>query len=86
MAKEIKVKIVVDDDGSLKVVAGEATKASKATDKLDKSGKRLNKTRGNFHKLEKVLRVSPIILQKHFLNKHRLSVVVVLGLLVPMQL
>jgi hypothetical protein len=53
VAKEIKVKIVVDDDGSLKVVAGEATKASKATDKLDKSGKRLNKTRGNFHKLEK---------------------------------
>ena len=53
MAKEIKVKIVVDDDGSLKIVADEANKATKATDKLDKSGKRVNKTRGKFHKLEK---------------------------------
>jgi len=53
VASEIKVKIKIDDDGSLSIVQKEAEKASKATDKLAKSTNTLNNKRGNFHKREK---------------------------------
>ena len=53
MANEIKLKIKVGDDGSLKIVAKEADKAAKSTDRLAGSTDRLNKKRSGFQKVEK---------------------------------
>ena len=52
-AKDVKVKVKVDDDGSLKKVADETKKASKETDKLGKSTDKAGKDRNRFHKGEK---------------------------------
>ena len=53
MANEITFKVKLTDDGGLKVVAKEAEKASKATDKLGKSTETLNRARNRHHKVEK---------------------------------
>jgi hypothetical protein len=53
VASEVKIKIKIDDNGSLSVVAKEADKASKATDKLGKATTKTNKTRSKYHKQEK---------------------------------
>ena len=53
MASTIKLKISVDDSGSLKVVAKEAGKAASATDKLVNSTDKLNNKRSKYHKTEK---------------------------------
>ena len=53
MASEVKVKIKIDDDGSLSVVAKEANKATKATEKLGTATNKTNKTRSKYHKQEK---------------------------------
>ena len=52
-ANEITFKIKVEKDGSLKVVAGQADKAAKATDNLGKSTDTLNKKRSQHQKIEK---------------------------------
>ena len=53
MASEVKIKIKIDDNGSLSVVAKEANKAAKATDKLGTATTKTNKTRSKYHKQEK---------------------------------
>ena len=53
MASEVKIKIKIDDNGSLSVVAKEANKASKATEKLGTATSKTNKTRSKYHKQEK---------------------------------
>ena len=53
MANTIKLKITVDDDGSLNIVAKEAKNAAAATDKLGASTDKLNKSRGKYHRGEK---------------------------------
>ena len=53
MANEVKLTLKVDDNGSLNIVTKEATKAAGATDKLNQSQNKLNKTRGHYNKLEK---------------------------------
>jgi len=53
VASTIKLKISVDDSGSLKVVAKEAGKAASATDKLANSTDKLNNKRNKYHKTEK---------------------------------
>lgn len=53
MANEITFKVKLTDDGGLKVVAQEAEKASKATDKLGKSTETLNRARNRHQKVEK---------------------------------
>ena len=50
---EIKLTLRVDDEGSLNIVAKEATAAAGATDKLDKSTKKTNKSRSSYNKVEK---------------------------------
>lgn len=55
MANEITFKVKLTDDGGLKVVAKEAEKASKATDKLGQSTSKLNKARNRHQKIEKGL-------------------------------
>ena len=55
MANEITFKVKLTDDGGLKVVAQEAEKASKATDKLGQSTSKLNKARNRHQKIEKGL-------------------------------
>ena len=53
MANSINLKIKVDDDGSLSVIANEAKKAAGATDKLGASTDELSKKRNRYNKLEK---------------------------------
>ena len=53
MASEIKLKIKVDDDGSLNIVAKEAKKAAKSTDKLTQSTDTATKARNRYSKGEK---------------------------------
>lgn len=53
MAKDVKIKIRIDDNGDLSVVTKEANKASKATDKLGKATDKTNKSRSRYHKQEK---------------------------------
>ena len=53
MANEVKLTLKVDDNGSLAIVAKEAKSAAGATDKLNQSQEKLNRTRGNYNKLEK---------------------------------
>lgn len=52
-ANEIVFKIKVDKDGSLDIVAKDATNAAKSTEKLGKSTDTLNKKRGQYQKVEK---------------------------------
>ena len=51
MANSINLKIKVDDDGSLSVIANEAKKAAGATDKLGASTDELSKKRNRYNKL-----------------------------------
>jgi len=53
VANEIKLTLKVDDNGSLNIVGKEAEAAAGSVDKLDKSSKKLNQTRGRYNKLEK---------------------------------
>lgn len=53
MAKEVKVKIKVDDDGSLSKVEKEARGASKATEDLGNKTEKATQKRNRFHKGEK---------------------------------
>ena len=53
MAKDVKIKIRIDDNGDLSVVTKEADKASKATDRLGKATDKTNKSRSRYHKQEK---------------------------------
>ena len=52
-ANEITFKIKVEKDGSLKMVAGDAERASKSTDKLNKATDNLNSKRTQYQKVEK---------------------------------
>ena len=52
-ANEIVFKVKVDKDGSLDIVAKQATNAAKSTEKLGKSTDSLNKKRGQYQKVEK---------------------------------
>ena len=52
-ANEIVFKVKVDKDGSLDIVAKQATSAAKSTEKLGKSTDSLNKKRGQYQKVEK---------------------------------
>jgi hypothetical protein len=53
VAKEVKVKIKVDDDGSLSKVEKEARGASKATEDLGNKTEKATQKRNRFHKGEK---------------------------------
>ena len=53
MASEIKLRIKVDDDGSLNIVAKEAQKAAKSTDRLTQSTDRAKTARDRYSKGEK---------------------------------
>tara|TARA_E500000331_G_scaffold297623_1_gene297015 strand:- start:5307 stop:9638 length:4332 start_codon:yes stop_codon:yes gene_type:complete len=53
VSNEVRLKIKIGDDGTLKVVAKEAKKATKATDELGQSTDRVTKSRNKYHKAEK---------------------------------
>jgi len=53
VANQVKIKILIDDNGDLSVIAADAKKAASATDKLGKSTEGLEKKRTRFHKREK---------------------------------
>ncbi len=53
MANQVKIKILIDDNGDLSVIAADAKKAASATDKLGGSTESLEKKRSKFHKREK---------------------------------
>ena len=53
MANAINLKIKVDDDGTIDIVAKEAKKAKKATDDLAGSTENLNTKKNRYHRLEK---------------------------------
>ena len=55
MAREIKLRIKVDDDGGLKIVGRAAKDTAGQVDKLDKSSKKYARTQDQFHKKEKAL-------------------------------
>ena len=50
MANEVKIRIKIDDNGDLKVIAKEAKGAADATDKLAKSTDRASKSNSRYHK------------------------------------
>lgn len=52
-ANEIKLTLRVNDDGTLGIVGKKAKQAAAGVDQLDKSSKKLNKTRSNYQKVEK---------------------------------
>lgn len=50
MANEVKIRIKIDDNGDLKVIAKEAKGAADATDKLAKSTDKASKSNNRYHK------------------------------------
>ena len=50
MANEVKIRIKIDDNGDLKVIAKEAKGAASATDKLAKSTDKATKASNRYHK------------------------------------
>lgn len=53
MASEVKIKIAIDDDGTLSLIGAKAKKAGESLDDVGKSTDNLAKKRGNYNKLEK---------------------------------
>lgn len=53
MANEVKIKIKIDDNGDLTVIAKEAKKAAGAVDELGNATEKAGKKRSNYHKGEK---------------------------------
>ena len=47
MANQVELKVIVDDDGTLRAVGNEAQKAADKTDDLGKSNDKLNKSQTN---------------------------------------
>ena len=53
MASEVKIKIAIDDDGTLSLIGAKAKKAGESLDDVGKSTDKLGKKRSNYNKLEK---------------------------------
>ncbi|OUW92932.1 MAG: hypothetical protein CBD88_07850 [Flavobacteriales bacterium TMED228] len=53
MASEVKIKIAIDDDGTLSLIGAKAKQAGEKLDDVGKSTDKLGKKRGNYNKLEK---------------------------------
>lgn len=53
MANEVKIKIKIDDNGDLTIIAQDAKKAAGAVDELGEATEKAGKKRGKFHKGEK---------------------------------
>ena len=53
MANEVKIKIKIDDNGDLTIIAKDAKKAAGAVDDLGEATEKAGKKRGKFHKGEK---------------------------------